>query len=88
VRLQDRDDIPDHGAEADDRNDDVPDEANEVVDEGDEGDGEDLLDENMWECGPLPIQARPGLLALQRHSQVAGTASWRPAPCIELTFEL
>lgn len=47
--MQDRDDIPDHGPEADDGDSEVED-APVPNEEEDEGEGEDLLGDNMWKC--------------------------------------
>ena len=52
ARVQDRDEIQDHGPDADGRENDVVDDAVAVPQEEEEGDGEDLLDDNMWKCAP------------------------------------
>jgi hypothetical protein len=49
--VQDRDDIPDHGPDADAAESDGENAATRDEErEEEEGDGEDLLDENMWKC--------------------------------------
>lgn len=52
-RVQDRDEIQDHGPDADGREEDVVDDA-AAVQEEEEGDGEDLLDDNMYKYAPHP----------------------------------
>lgn len=50
VCTQDRDEVEDYGPEADGREDDVVDDA--AIEQEEEGEGEDLLDDNMYECAP------------------------------------
>ena len=72
--LQDRDDIQDHGpdadaAESDGENVGTRDEGREE----EEGDGEDLLDENMWKCGAVALNsAFTCLVYLFRHAALPG----------------
>jgi hypothetical protein len=51
--MQDRDEIVDHGPDADGREESVQNEA-PGAEEEDEPDGEDLLDDNMYECASEP----------------------------------
>jgi hypothetical protein len=67
-RSQDRDEIPDQGPDGDGREDEIHDAAEEGGTE-DEGDGEDLLDDNMWKCDSPPRACAWFLVVLaQTHS--------------------
>ena len=48
--MQDHDEIPDHGPDADGRDEDVRD---DNMQPEEEDDGEDLLGDNMYKCDPL-----------------------------------